>query len=236
MQQPQREGTEFSLNLDEVLFILFRHKWKILLCAAIGVALAAYTYVSYQPLYESEAKLMLRYVVDRSTVDSLDSQPKTPGTLYGDSLVNAEVEILTSWDLAEQVASAIGLDRFVSPNREITKAAAAGNLLQGLAASATRGGNMIYVSYKNADPQLAVRVLEELVSLYFVKHLELHRSADAFNFVAQQSDQVRARLNQTEEELKQLKAKAGIASLADRYIDHRRRTGAKPRSFARRRN
>ena len=158
---------------------------------------------------------MLRYVVDRSAVDSLDSQPKTPGTSYGDSLVNAEVEILTSWDLAEQVASAIGLDRFVSPNREITKAAAAGNLLQGLAASATRGGNMIYVSYKNADPQLAVRVLEELVSLYFVKHLELHRSADAFNFVAQQSDQVRARLNQTEEELKQLKAKAGIASLAD---------------------
>lgn len=215
MQQPQREGTEFSLNLDEVLFILFRHKWKILLCAAIGVALAVFTYVNYQPLYESEAKLMLRYVVDRSTVDSLDSQPKTPGTLYGDSLVNAEVEILTSWDLAEQVASAIGLDRFVSPNREITKAAAAGNLLQGLAASATRGGNMIYVSYKNADPQLAVRVLEELVSLYFVKHLELHRSADAFNFVAQQSDQVRARLNQTEEELKQLKAKAGIASLAD---------------------
>ena len=82
MQQPQREGTEFSLNLDEVLFILFRHKWKILLCAAIGVALAVFTYVNYQPLYESEAKLMLRYVVDRSTVDSLDSQPKTPGTLY----------------------------------------------------------------------------------------------------------------------------------------------------------
>ena len=74
---------------------------------------------------------------------------------------------------------------------------------------------MIYVSYKNADPQLAVQVLDELVSLYFVRHLELHRSADAFNFVAQQSDQVRARLNQTEEELKQLKAKAGISSLTE---------------------
>ena len=34
-------------------------------------------------------------------------------------------------------------------------------------------------------------------------------------FVAQQSDQVRARLNQTEEELKQLKAKAGILSLTE---------------------
>jgi hypothetical protein len=57
--------------------------------------------------------------------------------------------------------------------------------------------------------------LDELVNLYFVRHLELHRSADAFNFVAQQSDQVRARLNQTEEELKQIKAKVGIVSLSE---------------------
>ena len=51
-------------------------------------------------------------------------------------------------------------------------------------------------------------MLRELISVYFTKHLEVHRSADAFNFVAQQSDEVRARLNQTEEELKQLKGDA----------------------------
>ena len=45
--------------------------------------------------------------------------------------------------------------------------------------------------------------------------MEVHRSAEAFNFVTQQSDQVRARLSQTEEELKQLKSKAGITSLAE---------------------
>jgi uncharacterized protein involved in exopolysaccharide biosynthesis/Mrp family chromosome partitioning ATPase len=218
MPQPNRDPTEFTLNLDEILFILFRHKWKILFCAAIGVALAVNTYLRYQPSYESEAKLMLRYVVDRSAVDSIDSQPKTPGASYGDSLINAEIEILTSWDLAEQVAGAIGIDRFPGPNGEVSKATAAQNILRGVTASAPKGGSIIYVSYKDGDPQLAVRVLQELVSLYFVRHLELHRSADAFNFVAQQSDQVRARLNQTEEDLKQLKTKAGISSLADSTI------------------
>ena len=80
--------------------------------------------MDYQPVYESEAKLMLRYVVDRSVVDSLDSQPKTPGTLYGDSLVNSELEILTSWDLAEQVASAIGAERILpGAQGEISKTA-----------------------------------------------------------------------------------------------------------------
>ena len=50
---------------------------------------------------------------------------------------------------------------------------------------------------------------------YFVKHLDVHRSADAFNFVTQQTDQVRVRLNQTEDELKRLKGLAGITSLAE---------------------
>ena len=58
-------------------------------------------------------------------------------------------------------------------------------------------------------------VLNELVNRYFEKHLEVHRSAGAFDFVTQQADQVRARLNQTDDALKALKAKAGIASSAD---------------------
>ena len=71
------------------------------------------------------------------------------------------------------------------------------------------------VSYRNRDPELATLVLKELLARYFTKHLEIHRSADAFNFVSQQSDEVRARLSQTEEELDRLKDKAGITSLKE---------------------
>src|SRR5207249_5659941 len=58
-------------------------------------------------------------------------------------------------------------------------------------------------------------VLNELVTRYFTKHLEVHRSAGAFDFVSQQTDQIRGRLNQTEDALKVLKAKAGVMSLQD---------------------
>ena len=50
------------------------------------------------------------------------------------------------------------------------------------------------------------------MSRYFVKHLEVHRSAGAFDFVTQQTDQVRARLNQTEDALNTLREKIGIVS------------------------
>src|SRR5262249_54679024 len=61
----------------------------------------------------------------------------------------------------------------------------------------------------------ATLVLQELLNRYFVKHLEVHRSAGAFDFVSQQTDQVRMRLNQTEDALKSLKDKTGIASLKE---------------------
>jgi len=57
--------------------------------------------------------------------------------------------------------------------------------------------------------------LQELLGRYFVKHLEVHRSAGAFDFVTQQTDQVRTRLSQTDSALRRLKETAGIASLKE---------------------
>src|SRR3989454_5891595 len=58
-------------------------------------------------------------------------------------------------------------------------------------------------------------VWQELLRRYFVKHLEVHRSAGAFDFVSQQTDQVRTRLNQTEDALKSLRDRTGIVSLEE---------------------
>src|SRR4029453_10283178 len=88
-------------------------------------------------------------------------------------------------------------------------------LSSGLNVISSKGSNIIFVSYKNHDPQMATLVLQELLSRYFVKHLEVHRSAGAFDFVTQQTDQVRARLNQTEDALKSLRDKTGIVSLKE---------------------
>ena len=212
----QRPTPPSSLNFQDILFVLFKHKWKILLFIALGIGAAAFVYFGAQPLYESQAKLMVRYVVDSSLVDPLDSQPQRPGA-NGADFTSSEIELLTSWDLAEQVAEAVGVQQLApSAKGDVSKAAAAYSILKAFQATVKeRGGNVILVWYKNAHPTLATRVLQELVSRYFVKHLEVHRSADAFNFVTQQTDQVRLRLNETEEELKKLQSMAGITSIKE---------------------
>src|SRR5678816_1439380 len=75
--------------------------------------------------------------------------------------------------------------------------------------------NIIAVSYQSTDPQLPQRLLQELDSRDFVKHLEVHRSAGAFEFVTQQTEQVRNRLSQTEAALRPLREQLGIISLTD---------------------
>ena len=229
----QRPGAK----LGDIFFALFKRKRTIMVFAAIGIIAAAAVYFLYPPSYESQAKLLVRYVLERSGVDPGEAEKASSGAnTEADRVIGAEIEILTSWDLAVQVAQAIGPQRVLPPAQDslsrvvraiglkaiaaalwasATEGEAAGSIASGLKVISSKGSNIILISYKNRDPQIATLVLQELLSRYFVKHLEVHRSAGAFDFVTQQTDQVRARLNQTEDALKSLKEKTGIASLKE---------------------
>ena len=231
MTEIRREPLHHSgVKLGDILFALFKRKRTIVGCAALGIIAAAAVYFLYPPSYESQAKLLVRYVLERSGVDPVDGANSAAAT--NDMVIGAEIEILTSWDLAVQVAQALGPQRLLPPARDLfsrlvqaiglkqpsaaaTESEAASTISSGLKVISSKGSNIIFVSYKNHDPQMATLVLQELLSRYFVKHLEVHRSAGAFDFVTQQTDQVRAHLNQTEDALKSLRDKTGIVSLKE---------------------
>ena len=204
------------MDAQSILLAIFRHKWKILLLTLLGIAAAATYYTLMPPVFESSAKLLVRYVLERSAIDSVDSKGGAGGNMNNDSTINSELEILTSWDLAAEVAEAIGIERLATKSSGTSiKAEAARAISLGLTVTAAKGSNVITVSFRHRDPEMASQVLTELVTRYFSKHLMVHRNTGAFDFVTQQADQVRGRLRQTEEELKQLKSKAGIISLTE---------------------
>lgn len=228
-----------GVHLSDILFALFKRKRTIIICTFLGIIGAAAFYFLFPPVYESQSKLLVRYVLERSAVDPIEgTKPAFQSSNDSDRVIGAEIEILTSWDLAVQVAQAIGPKRLVPPvsipdpikhiaesiglkqllppsGTSASETDAARSIVLGLKVFSNKGSNIILVSYKNRNPEMATLVLQELLSRYFVKHLEVHRSAGAFDFVTQQTDQVRTRLNQTEDTLKSLRAKAGIISLKD---------------------
>lgn len=182
----------------------------------LGIIAAAAVYFLYPPSYESQAKLLVRYVLERSAIDPVEAEKAGANSnSEADRVIGAEIEILTSWDLAVQVAHAIGPKRLLPTVKDPSESQAARNIINNLKVISTKGSNIIFISYKSSNPEIATLVLQELLSLYFVKHLEVHRSAGAFDFVAQQTDQVRARLSQTEDALKALREKTGITALKE---------------------
>jgi len=219
MPEHRNDPEPSKINLTNILFALFKWKRTILAFALAGIVIAAAVYYFYPAVYESDARLLVRYVLERSgydPVDALQGQGTRGGSgLTTDAVIAAEISILTSWDLSVQVAEALGPNRVLPNAKAPTVVGAAAAINSGLSTTTSKGSNIIGVSYTNRKPEVATAVLNELVTRYFTKHLEVHRSAGAFDFVSQQSDQIRARLNQTEDALKALKAKAGVISLAD---------------------
>jgi polysaccharide biosynthesis transport protein len=217
MPEHRTEPEHSNFNLSNILSAIFKWKRTILGFTLGGILAAASVYFFYPKVYESDARLLVRYVLERSgfdPVDGLTGQSGRSGTgLTNDGVIGAEVAILTSWDLSVQVAEALGPNRVLPDVKAPTVVGAAAAINSGLATTTGKNSNIIGVSYQNRKPEVATTVLNELVTRYFTKHLEVHRSAGAFDFVSQQSDQIRARLNQTEDALKALKAKAGVMSL-----------------------
>src|SRR5947199_1034272 len=219
MPEHRTEPEHSNLNLNNILFAIFKWKRTIIGFTLFGILAAAAVYFFYPAVYESDARLLVRYVLERSGYDPVDAV-QGQGTRGGsgltiDAVIAAEVSMITSWDLSVQVAEALGPNRVLPDTKAPTVVGAAAAINSGLATTTAKNSNIIGVAYQNRKPEVATAVLNELVNRYFTKHLEVHRSAGAFDFVSQQTDQIRARLGQTEDALKQLKAKFGIYDLKD---------------------
>src|SRR5262245_41717547 len=96
-----------SINLGDIYYVLFRHKWKILIISGIGLLLALLLPLVWSRPYQSEAKLMIKYVLDKqgpAPMAGSDQRMKTPDD-RGENIINSELEILTSLDLCMDVVT-----------------------------------------------------------------------------------------------------------------------------------
>ncbi len=222
MNKNQSKETQGGFDPRDILFVIFKHKWMIALLTLSGLAAAAALYRYQQPIYQSTAKLLVRYVVESGSVDPYASMKSPGGARHGDPIILTEIEILSSLDLAREVAAEIGTDRLLdgavaqNPGEEANLiSAAAGVIASELAVGTGTSPNVLRITFGNPERELSRDVLDKLIELYFQKHLDIHRSAAAFDMVSKQTEEVRQRLARTEAELNELRTRTGILSLDD---------------------
>jgi capsular exopolysaccharide synthesis family protein len=78
-----------------------------------------------------------------------------------------------------------------------------------------KDSSIIQISYEAKNPKLAQEVIAKLIDLYLEKHIAVHQTPGSYQFFVQQSDHLRDKLVQSENEFRNLKNETGISSLAE---------------------
>ncbi len=162
---------------------------------------------------------MIRFVTEDRGIS--DTEQDTRVISYGARgtgyIINGELAILTSLDLAQRVAKDVGPEEIVKDKQTTPSInAAAGMILKGLRVENPKKTNMISLSITHPDREIAQRILTSLIENYKSKHLEIHRGTGTFDeYITRETDQMRLRLQQTEQELNAVKSKANIFNISE---------------------
>ena len=214
--KPPAEHSD-SLNIGDIYFVLFKHKWLVLSFFVLGVLAAGALLIIKPAQYESEAKLYVQYVMDvKTAATGTGDDPAIRQTSSGGAdIILTELEFLTSLDLAEQVAESVGPDKILAKfgGGSDTNVAAGVILRRLVAEPAPKTPSIILLSFQHPDADVARTVLSEIIDAYINKSAEQHRTIGTSDeFLDQETKRLSEQLESTEKELSTAKSDAGIIS------------------------
>ena len=200
----------------ELAATLFRSP-RLVASSFVFVFLATLLVALFSPRYQSHFKILLR----RGRFDPVvSSQPASAMDFIRPDIteeeLNSEVELLRDEDLLKQVVKTVGLVPANVPDidRPAATEHAVRMLSSGLDVEALKKSNLIQVTYKDANPEQAARILSALSTLYVRRHTNLQRPPGEIEFFAQQTAEYEKRLLQSEAELVHFTRARGVVSAA----------------------
>ena len=211
-----------GMSLGDVYYVIFRHKGKIMLFSLMGILAAAALFFLKPPPYQSQAELLIQYVSQARALSLVGSDQKVfmPDS-RGDDIINSEIQILTSLDLATAAVGHIGASNILA-GAGLDNARKAAALVQDSlkAVPANSRSSVIVVTFQHPDARVVQPVLLEIINDYFQRHYEIHSAAGQYDEILNREQSLlSAQLSETEQQLLNLKNKAGILSIDDSKKD-----------------
>jgi uncharacterized protein involved in exopolysaccharide biosynthesis len=221
----------------DVARFAWRHKGKILLTFLAGVV-ATLAYLSLaERTFRSDSKLLVRIGRESITLDPTATTGQFVAMADSrESEMHAVEELLASRLLAEKIVDQFGPDVILekrkgkkslseklawlndynlNPLRVYSLRDKAVKAVQkNLGVSAGKKSNVLSVSYKSSDSQLAHDVLDALLAAAREEHIKVHRTTGSQAFFESQRELLRADLLEKEQQLREFKDTNGVAALA----------------------
>ncbi|MEN8184431.1 MAG: Wzz/FepE/Etk N-terminal domain-containing protein, partial [Myxococcota bacterium] len=210
---------ESSRSLRDTLDLLLRHRLLVATCSLCAVLLATAMGLFQTRIYESTAVLLIKFgremisrpeVGDRETLVSREN-----------AIINVEIQILRSESVIEGAIEALTLEHLYPglvenpPEGTPVERVAAGRFRRNYSVSAVPASDVLRVSFRHTDPELAAETVNVLVEQFKKKHLETFSGREATAFLDEKVASYRASLEKMEEEVREFRAAHAAFSVAD---------------------
>jgi len=201
----------------DILTIIFKHKYIILITFLIisaGVTLYAF---SLKRVYESQSVLLVKLGREFTSRPEVGGDSGRGFSVPPETIMRAEMSLITSRDLISTVIKNVGQEKiFPSLSKAIPGSISSDDLAilffqESLSVTNIQGSSMIQISFTHSDPYIAADVVNTLVDALKVKHLEVF-STDSTPFLKSQEKVFQERLKESETKLASLKQKYGVFS------------------------
>lgn len=205
------------MSLRDLLTVFFKHRAKILTIFSIVVVMVTITTFLASPVYKAKSTLLVKYgreYMNQSEVGS--SQPMM--SLNREEIINSEIQILKSPDLAKKVIEAVSLgqmypDLTKDPPRGVQPMdAAIARFEKNLGIDDIKNSSVIRVSFEHKNPQIASKSVNLLVDYFREKHLQVFSSPQS-SFLEGQVADFRKKLLASESNMQSFKQKNQVYSL-----------------------
>jgi polysaccharide biosynthesis protein PslE len=199
-------------SLRDILTIVFKHKYKILVTFLIVFAAALAFASQIRSTYEAKSVLLIK--LGREFYNRPEGA--TGGSSVPlDSIVRGEISILNSQDLSNKVVRSIGPlvlypELAKVPAGPAREGSAVSKFSQALTTTPI-GGSLIEVRFTNGNRKVAAQATNTLVDAFKDKHLDVF-GGKSTEFLESQKQVFEQRLRESESKLAGFKARNGIFS------------------------
>jgi len=223
LTREDNRASHFSLR--EFVAILFRQR-RVVVLSFSTVLLATFAVaILVNPEYEAETKILIEQTRQDPVVTSDPialPAPSNSGVVTEED-INSEVALMQGSDLLEKVVVACGLDTMNArvwyrrlthgaPDKNISIAEAVAKLRDSLHVEPPKKSNLISVSYRSRDPQLAARVLNTLSGFYLEKHAAVHRPSGTYEFFQKETERFRTEMDKANQKLIEFNRQQNVVS------------------------
>jgi len=212
-----------------VLYVIKKHKWKIVTLFLSTVITVAVGSLMATPIYQASSQLLIKPGREDIYVSPTGSSQAVIDYSSGQGQkVNAEIAILKNLSVLMNLVDRVGVNRLFdypdrtlkgrlfkeTKKREIPPVEAVYRWVAGsLEASAIPRSNVINVTFEWPDPFIAARVVNTLVELYLDQHLKVHTNPQTYDLLKDQAKKWEGEMRESEERLETFKRSHSITSL-----------------------